>query len=70
MPKYVPTVDDLERPKPCFICGEDNHDPDSDVCSFQCQQQKEMWEENMDYMMMQDLDQEDWESGYNYWEGF
>lgn len=70
MPKYKPTIDDIYEVKPCWICGADVMGDYDDVCSFQCQQQKEAWEDDMEYMMMQDLDQEDWESGYNYWEGF
>lgn len=70
MPKYKPTEDDMYSTKPCWICGKDVLDEDNDVCSEECQHQKEMWEEDMDYMMMQELDEDDWEQGYNYWEGF
>ena len=54
MPKYVP--------KPCFICGADVVDDNSETCSDMCAQQKIMFEENYPALTWKDYEgeEDDW----------
>lgn len=51
MPKYIPTLDDVYETKPCFICGGDVLDENSETCCWMCQQEKEYFDDYWtDYM--------------------
>lgn len=51
MAKYNPTTDDIYSTKPCFICGKDVLDEDTDVCSENCKQMKELYDADWESMM-------------------
>jgi endogenous inhibitor of DNA gyrase (YacG/DUF329 family) len=70
MPKYIPTEDDLWVENPCPICGKDVISDYRDVCSMECQLELDYWEEDMEYMMIEELYEDDWEEGREYWEAF
>lgn len=56
MPKYIPTYDDLYETKPCVICGRDVIDENSDTCCDLCEQQWQMFKDDYEYMLIQDLE--------------
>lgn len=61
MPKYIPTNEDLYNTNPCFICGQDCIDDDSDTCSPMCKLQKEIADEDWEYFLWKDYEEEDYE---------
>ena len=56
MPKYVPMPDDLYETTPCFMCGEDVLDGDTDTCSDLCREQKRSYDEDMEWFMMREVE--------------
>jgi len=53
MPKYNPTPEDMFVLKPCFICGRDVIDDNTDTCSWMCEQAKISFEEDLEWMLCQ-----------------
>ena len=56
MPKYIPTEDDMYNTKPCFICGSNCLDDNTDTCSDECKILKEQWQEDWDWLLMRDFE--------------
>ena len=62
MPKYEPTYDDMYSTKPCFICGRDVLDDDTDTCSYSCRSLRELYESDLEWMMLKEMERrEGWE---------
>ena len=59
MPKYIPKPDDMYSTKPCFICGLDVLDEDSDTCCPLCEQMKKFYEEDYEYYLQRQIEQLD-----------
>jgi hypothetical protein len=55
MPKYIPTYEDVYSIKPCAVCGRDVIDEFSDTCCRLCEQQWQIFKENCEQMMVEDL---------------
>ena len=56
MPKYTPTYDDMYSTKPCFICGRDVIDENKETCSYLCQQQKLIFEDDWSWWLWKDYE--------------
>ena len=59
MPKYVPTLNDMYETKPCFICGRDVLDENTDTCSPECQQLMESYKEDLEWFQMKEIEDYD-----------
>ena len=53
MPKYIPTPEDMYSTEPCFICGRDIINENSETCSDFCEQQFIMFKEDYEYFQLQ-----------------
>lgn len=49
MPKYIPKPDDMYETKPCFICGRDVVEEETDTCCDLCKQQKQIFDEDWEW---------------------
>ncbi len=54
MPKYVPNLEDMYETKPCFICGAEILDENTDTCSDLCAAQKKSYLEDWEWFMMEE----------------
>jgi len=59
MPKYIPGPDDVYETKPCFICGADVLEGNSETCSELCRVQMEVFKEDFETNFYKELTQED-----------
>jgi hypothetical protein len=64
MPKYISTHEDIYSTKPCAVCGQDVIDESSDTCCRLCEQQWQMFKEDYEQMMMEDLMKGEQNYGY------
>jgi hypothetical protein len=55
MPKYKPTEQDIWDTTPCAICGRDVLEFGAETCSPECQARLEEYEDDYEWMFMQDL---------------
>ena len=56
MPKYTPSPDDIYSTKPCFICGRDVLDENRETCSDECQNQKEMFNNDWEWFQWKEIE--------------
>lgn len=55
MPKYTPTYEDMYSTVPCYVCGADVLEENTDTCSPLCKQHLESFIDDWEWEMMQDL---------------